>query len=334
MRVTVIGAAIVLVGLPWTLHGQDDDASLNMLNLKVVALTQQVSTLQQKVAALQQQGSRVKAPFEVVDAAGKTIAKIETVTNGRAALTVGTGNGGVSIGVGASGAGAVLVRRADGNVGVELSQTGGRPMGVYVLDTAGAKAVAELTADTKGNGKLTIGDSNAGGVTMGVGASGAGVHVVRRADGKVGVDVSQLEGRPMAVRVLDAAGSKPLAMLGVAANGAGVVATYDPAGNLRAIMNGLQGEIHTIDAAGKSRATMTAEGAFSIRNTQGTTVVRIGEGSAGGGALQMANSGGNAMVEAGTLPTGVGVVRAYPLGTSAAGLIGLPGTFIMGREGK
>jgi len=322
-----IGAAILLIGLPWTLHGQDpDDATLNMLNLKVIALTQQVSTLQQKVAALQQQGSRVKAPFEVVDAAGKTIAKIETVANGRAAMTVGTGTGGVTVGVGASGAGALLVRRADGKVGVELSQTDGRPMGVYVLDTAGAKPVAELAADTKGNGKLTIGDPTAGGVMLGVGVSGAGVHVVRRVDGKVGVDISQLEGRSMAVRVLDAAGAKPLAMLGVAANGGGLVSTSDPAGNLRAVMNGLQGEIHAVDAAGRSRATMTAEGAFSIRNAQGTTVVRIGEGAAGGGALQIANSGGNAMVEAGTLATGAGVVRAFPFG--------LPGTFIMGRQGK
>jgi hypothetical protein len=88
-----------------------------------------------------------------------------------------------------------------------------------------------------------------------------------------------------------------------------------------------------VDATGKTRATMTAEGAFSIRNASGATVVRVGEGSTGGG-LQIANSGGDAMVEAGVLTTGAGLVGAYPLGSPGAGLVGLPGTFIMGRLGQ
>ena len=96
-------------------------------------------------------------------------------------------------------------------------------------------------------------------------------------------------------------------------------------------MNGLQGEIHMVDATGKTRATMTADGAFSIRNATGATLVRIGEGSTGGGLLQLANSGGDAMVEAGVLATGAGLVRAYPLGSPGAGLVGMPGTFIVGR---
>ena len=77
---------------------------------------------------------------------------------------------------------------------------------------------------------------------------------------------------------------------------------------------------------------MVGEGAFSIRSAGGTTVVRIGEGT-GGGLLQIANSGGNAMVEAGLHPTGAGIVRAYPLGSPGGGMVGMPGTFIMGRPG-
>ena len=53
-----------------------------------------------------------------------------------------------------------------------------------------------------------------------------------------------------------------------------------------------------------------------------------------GGILQLANEGGNATVEAGVLSDGVGVVRAYPLGNPALGLVGMPGTFIMGFGGK
>jgi hypothetical protein len=388
--------AAITASLPWTLQGQQsdkDEASVNMLNLKVIALTQAVTTLQEKVAALQgQTSSRVKAPFEVVDGTGKAIAKIEVLASGRPAMSLGIAGGGVTMGIGASGSGVVLVRRADGTPGVDLSQSSGRPLGVYVLDAAGAKPVAELTSDAKGNGKLTIGDPSTGGVQMGVGASGGGVHVVRRADGKVGVDISQLGGRTLGVRVLDATGEKPVAELGSDAsgggaitvtdsmskpvlrvsekasvkdarvsigapegryginiaspsgsilagvgegmNGAGAVSTFDRTGALRAVMNGLQGEIHMVDATGKSRATMTADGAFTIRNASGTTVARIGEGKTGAGLLQIANSGGDAMVEAGVLDTGAGVVRAYPLGTPGAGLIGLPGTFIMGRLGQ
>ena len=70
-----------------------------------------------------------------------------------------------------------------------------------------------------------------------------------------------------------------------------------------------------------------------MRSAGGTTIVRLGEGQ-GGGLFQLANGGGSAMVEAGVLPTGEGVVRAYPLGNPALGLVGMPGTFIMGHGGK
>jgi hypothetical protein len=76
---------------------------------------------------------------------------------------------------------------------------------------------------------------------------------------------------------------------------------------------------------------MTSDGAFSIRSASGTTIARLGEGNAGG-LFQLANSGGNAMVDAGVLPSGAGAVRAYPLGSPSAGLLGMPGTFIMGRK--
>ncbi len=68
---------------------------------------------------------------------------------------------------------------------------------------------------------------------------------------------------------------------------------------------------------------MTSDGAFSIRSASGTTIARLGEGNAGG-LFQLANSGGNAMVDAGVLPSGAGAVRAYPLGSPSAGLLGCP----------
>ena len=393
------GMAIGVAALSFPVHSQDlDNPTVNSLNLKVVALVQVVEGLQKKVAALeeqQKQKGRVTAPFEVVDGAGKPLVKIEALANGRAAMTIGPSGGGVSLGVGASGAGAVLVRRADGKVGAEISEVGGRAMGLVVYDAAGAKAVAEVRADGRGNGLLSVGDAAAGGITMGIGASSnAGALLVRRADGKVGVEISQQGNRQMGVLVNDTSGAKPIAELGAdgsgggslsisdsaaapmflvtenaagrkarvsigategrygvnvytsagtqlaslaeARNGGGGVATFDRTGNLRAVMNGLHGEIHVVDASGATRATMVTDngkGAFSIRSAGGTTVVRLSEGQQGG-ILQLANMGGNATVEAGTLPDGAGLVRAYPLGSPGAGLIGMPGTFIMGRLGQ
>jgi hypothetical protein len=61
-------------------------------------------------------------------------------------------------------------------------------------------------------------------------------------------------------------------------------------GTIRAIVSGT-GQIHVAGDEGSTLATMVAEGgeaAFSIRNKGGTTIVRIGETSAGG-VLQLAD---------------------------------------------
>jgi hypothetical protein len=330
----LIGAPIVVLALSMPLHGQDPDTpSLQMLDLKVIALTQELAILKEKVAALQQQGSKVKAPFEVTDTAGKTLVKIESVSSGQAAVTVGSGAGGVSIGVGASGAGALIVRRADGKVGAEISQQGGRPMGLLVYgDTA--DPVAQLRPDSKGKGMLDVGDPGAGGVTMGTGGtSGAGAVLVRGSNGKVAVELSQQTGR-FAVTVSGSSGS-PLASFGEAKVGGGVFAAYNTAGTIGAILSGT-GQVHVADGKGQSLATMVSEngqGAFSVRNASGTTIARLSEGNSGG-VLQLANSGGNAMVDAGVLPSGVGAVRTYPLGIPPGAALGMPGTFIMGFAGK
>jgi hypothetical protein len=265
------------------------------------------------------------------ESGGKPIAELGTTRNGHPALIVGEPEGGgVIVGVGASRAGAIMVRRADGSVGVDIAQAEGRPLGVHVFDSAGARAIAALGTTQSGLPMLVVGEPEGGGVVIGVGASQSGAIVVRRDDGSVAVDIAQTEGF-YGVTVAGASGT-PLARLGEARNGAGAVSTFDPTGNLRAVMNGLNGEIHVVDASGASRATMVAEGAFSIRSAGGATLVRIGEGT-GGGLLQIANSGGNAMVEAGVHPTGAGIVRAYPLGSPGGGMVGMPGTFIMGRPG-
>jgi hypothetical protein len=52
-----------------------------------------------------------------------------------------------------------------------------------------------------------------------------------------------------------------------------------------------------------------------------------------GGLLQLGDNGGMAKVKAGIDSAGVGLVQAMPLGSPGAGLVGMPGTFLRGREG-
>jgi hypothetical protein len=69
-----------------------------------------------------------------------------------------------------------------------------------------------------------------------------------------------------------------------------------------------------------------------VSNDDGTTVATLLHGPSGGGQLQLGDAAGNAMVEAGVTADGTGLVRAHPLGNPGAGLLGLPGTFIVGRK--
>lgn len=73
---------------------------------------------------------------------------------------------------------------------------------------------------------------------------------------------------------------------------------------------------------------------LEITNDAGVSVAALLPGASGGGKLQLGNAAGNSMVEAGVLASGVGLVRTFPFGNPGAGLLGMPGTFIMGRSGR
>ena len=107
----------------------------------------------------------------------------------------------------------------------------------------------------------------------------------------------------------------------------------------RSVVVGVNGSVFTgvVSRQGeKPRASLGigADGkAFMDIATESAIVGHFGQGAAGGGLLQLANPGGNAQVEAGVLASGAGIVRTFPNGNPGAGLVGMPGTFIMGRPG-
>jgi len=257
-----------------------------------------------------QTSGRVVAPFTVVDKAGNPLFEVVN-DNGRATIRAGL----VIMGTGASGGGYVVVQRPNKNTALALGQRNDN-FALRVFDISGNTDLA------------TVGEASAG---------SGGYVAVRRQNGNNAVALGQSNGS-FGLRVFDTAGKSELATVSEAKVGGGVFVANDGAGKTRMLMSGT-GQLHAVDEGGTTRATMTSEGAFSIRNAAGTTVLRLGESAGGAGQLQLANSAGNAMVEAGVLRTNAGVVQAYPLGLGAApagGLLGIgaPGTFIMGFIGS
>ena len=208
-----------------------------------------------------------------------------------------------------------------GRIGLTMGTNDKAPGATFGLLSDGT-GQAVLTDD--GGGEVVVGGYKAAAVGMRLFDSSGGERVTIAA-GEKGAFAVKVSGT----------GQAPVASLGEASIGGGAVAAYNKAGTIGAIVSGT-GQIHVANDAGQTFATMVAEknqGAFTIRSASGTTIARLGEGSSGG-LFQLADHAGNAMVEAGIIPSGLGVVRAYPVGSPAVGLVGMPGTFILGWSGK
>ena len=126
----------VVVALPLGLRGY---APSSRTEDRLLQLTQRIAALEGELAALQSAPSRVQAPFQVADSAGRAILSIEAVSDGGAAITIGSLTaGGLRLGVGSSGAGFLNVRREDGVIAASIGQYKGGPMGVQIFDAKGA----------------------------------------------------------------------------------------------------------------------------------------------------------------------------------------------------
>ena len=88
------------------------------------------------------------------------------------------------------------------------------------------------------------------------------------------------------------------------------------------------------DAESKARATLgliNGKPSLEFANENHVGIGAFGQGTTGGGYLQLGNAEGDARVDAGVNVKGCGVVRTHPLGNAGAGLVGMPGTFLLGR---
>jgi hypothetical protein len=88
------------------------------------------------------------------------------------------------------------------------------------------------------------------------------------------------------------------------------------------------------DAEQKARATLgliNGKPSLEFANENYVGIAALGQGTTGGGFLQLGNAEGDARVDAGVNVKGCGVVRTHPLGNAGVGLVGMPGTFLLGR---
>jgi hypothetical protein len=281
-----------------------------------------------------------------------------TGASGTGFVVVRTGKGqpGISLGQRDKSPMAVTVHGASGDSSVAQLGADGSGAGRLLVRGEG-RAVATLGPSQLGQLGLTFGTNDkAPGATFGLLSDGTG-QAVLSAEGGGEVVVGGFKTAPVGLRLLDGAGGERVtiaanekgafgvtvagtgqsvaARVGEASVGGGAVAAYNSAGNIGAILSGT-GQIHVANSSGQTFATMVAEknqGAFTIRSASGTTVARLGEGT-GGGLLQLADLAGNGMVEAGIHPSGVGLVRTHPIGSPALGMVGMPGTFLLGRPGN
>ena len=88
------------------------------------------------------------------------------------------------------------------------------------------------------------------------------------------------------------------------------------------------------DAELKARATLglvNGKPSLEFANENYLGIAALGQAPSGGGYLQLGDAEGNARVDAGVNVKNCGVVRTHPLGNPGVGLVGMPGTFLLGR---
>jgi hypothetical protein len=241
----------------------------------------------------------VKAPFQVVDAAGKVILKVD--------------NAGLSI------------ANKSGNPGVVIGPYKGARMGVFLLGPDGQTIAGRLALDQSDLGRLQVGrgDDGSGGVDVGVGSSsGAGFVMVRTPAGKDGVALGVYRGAPMGVSVIGPDGQSVEASLATGQKG-GSVKVMNPAGvPMAALLAGDTGGglALTGPAGGKSAVSLSVE-------------------SSGGKVRVFPQAGGSVQAElAAASDAGGGAVNVYNGQGEAVGWLeatsGGNGQFTIGRAGK
>ena len=299
------------------------DAIVVLLGLVLLfTMTRALSTYAQGGGA---QVLTVKAPFRVVDANNKVLMKVEAIS-GTADMTIGDpASGGVTLGVGKSGSGYVSTRTSVGQDGVNIGQYRGAGMGVYLVGPDGQTLEGGLYLGSKNKGHLLVGDVKGGGISAGPGDSGTGYLVVRTAVGKTGIDMGELNGRPMSVGVFGTSGQE-LVSLKTDEKG-GSVEVMNPTGvglvSLRTDPTG--GSVLVSNPKGMGVGALLAResgGRIALTGPAGgKTAVGLSVEASGGKVRVFPQEGGSAQAELTAEATGGGAVTVYTTAGEAVGML-------------
>jgi hypothetical protein len=370
----IVGAFLVQVS---GLHAQVPSPIPSDPAAQIFNLIQRVTALEQKVAALSQAlnnkgtgapATRVKAPFEVVDDAGRPIFSVvqfgkntqmatsgmvitHEPTTGAAVLLAFNKKKSTVVALGADpdGQGQLTLRDAQGRTRAELAGAG-----KLLISDAKGKGLLSVSDDiTQSTAHINIGKDEEGytvEVMSGKGGGGASISATRKGLGEVGVTDEKGETRAYLggageLTILDAAGNNTLNvtehpdddsvgvtigksekgyMISVGAGGNSVsMGSSGSVAGVATYLNGVPaGSLMLVDGTPR----------LELANDRGTSVTSLGVSPHGNGFIQVGNADGATVVDIGTVGKGVGLVRAYPVGSPGAGLIGMPGTFLVGRE--
>jgi hypothetical protein len=202
----------------------------------------------------------------------------------------------------------------------EVVDRSGRPVfrvseGDAALFNADGKRVAEMRATADGG--YFIGKSAGASLATALGASGGavGLRITEGNNTTTRLDLGRdPEHGTYRLKVISKSG-QVLAGIGQGAANTGTAIVNDEHGVTRASMF-VESDVPYIRLYGPSR----------------TVIAALTQGKAGGGLLDIFSSTGERMVGAGMTEKGVGMVAAGPAGfKSGMGLLGLPGSYIVGK---
>jgi hypothetical protein len=317
-------------------------------------------------------GQTVTAPFTVVSPAGKKILQVRADPDGNMLTFADQNEkpvagffhspaGGVvqvvspnskataAIGIENTGEGIVAAYDKSGKrIGdITAGSKGGRGLGLY--DAAGNEKLLVMVKSDSSPEVLLKNDNSHPSILLNATASGNYVDVFDSASAQplaalgdaTHQETSEKGAPPKTVHIKGLAvyGDKgtPVAAIRQNAAGKGTVAAYDSNDpKLMSLLGvGASGPAVTLRSGEMDLVTLAlinGQPNMTMKNAKGVPIVGLLQSPITGGAIfQLGDPAGNAMVEAGVLESGRGLVRTFPTGTPA-GLVGMPGTFIMGKK--
>jgi hypothetical protein len=276
-------------------------------------LEKRVSELENRLIKGPGTATRIRAPFEVVDAAGNVILQ---VTQGEpkgasvAIWTRGSGKGAAltfekngqeiaGLGVGDKGDGELTISDAAGTIRADILGSGF----LSIRDKSGSP-VAGILETEKGYGRFVVGHGQATLATLEEDENG-GSLLIHDASGDV------------------------VAEVGVDDDGAGGVSILDKDTELAALRpssDGDGGEVIVANGEGKHLVTLgpskSGAGVVSVSSAEGTPMANLTGGLNGAGALLVGNSQGKVVAQMSSGAGGMGLVQISRPGGGAQAVLG------------